>query len=195
MLSEKTKLQILTVNVIAVTAFTISFIYRENYEFLIYIGVILFFMVLILSTLKKTKFSNTALWGLTIWAILHMSGGGLSIGGTRLYEIILLNISEQYEIFKFDQFVHIYGFAVATLVVYELLKPKLKPNPKHWVALSIVIIMAGLGLGALNEIIEFFATVTMKETGVGGYTNTSLDLVSNLIGAILAMIYIRKTNY
>ena len=51
--------------------------------------------------------------------------------------------------------------------------------------------MAGLGVGAFNEIIEFFATVIIPETGVGGYENTSLDLISNLIGAIIAMSYIK----
>jgi len=51
--------------------------------------------------------------------------------------------------------------------------------------------MAGLGVGALNEIIEFIIAQIVPETGVGGYLNTSLDLVSNLIGAILAMLYIK----
>ncbi len=45
----------------------------------------------------------------------------------------------------------------------------------------------------LNEIIEFITTVIVPESGVGGYENTSLDLVSNLLGAIVAMMYILKT--
>jgi len=32
----------------------------------------------------------------------------------------------------------------------------------------------------------------MPETDVGGYENTSLDLVADFIGAILALIYIRR---
>ena len=43
----------------------------------------------------------------------------------------------------------------------------------------------------INELLEFIATVLVPETGVGGYVNTSLDLVSDLIGAILAMVIIR----
>jgi len=42
----------------------------------------------------------------------------------------------------------------------------------------------------LNEIVEFFATVILPETGVGGYINTSLDLVFNLLGALIAMGFI-----
>ena len=75
--------------------------------------------------------------------------------------------------------------------MYVIIKPHLKKNLDKWTALSIVIIMAGLGVGALNEIVEFTAVVLAPETGVGGYNNTSLDLVSDLIGAILAMGYIK----
>jgi len=131
------------------------------------------------------------LWGLTAWALLHMSGGGLYIDEVKVYEIILIPLSEQYHIFRYDQFVHIVGFGVATLVMYYLIKPLLRPNLDRWVALSIVIVMAGLGVGALNEIVEFAATVLVPETGVGGYTNTSLDLVSDLVGAVLAIAIIR----
>ena len=136
-------------------------------------------------------YPNGVLWGLTAWGLLHMSGGGLYVGKIKLYEIILIPVSEKYHIFRYDQFVHIVGFGVATLVMYHLLKPLLRPGLDRWTALSIVVVMAGLGVGALNEIVEFAATVVVPETGVGGYTNTSLDLVSDLVGAVFAMIIIR----
>jgi putative membrane protein len=121
-----------------------------------------------------------------------MAGGGLYIRGTKIYEIILIPlVGEPYYIFKYDQFVHIVGFGTATLVMYALLKPLLRENLEKWTALSIVVVMAGLGVGGLNEIIEFLATVILPETGVGGYINTSLDLVADLLGALIAMLYIR----
>ena len=52
--------------------------------------------------------------------------------------------------------------------------------------------MAGLGLGAVNEIVEFTATVITPNTGVGGYVNNALDLVTDLLGAVIAIIYLRK---
>ena len=104
---------------------------------------------------------------------------------------MLIPVSQEYGIFRFDQLVHIIGFGVATLLMHHLLKPLLRPEVKRWTALSIVVVMAGLGVGALNEIVEFLAVVAVPETGVGGYTNTALDLVSDLIGALLALIYIR----
>jgi putative membrane protein len=186
------QLPILLVNVIALTGFSILFVTRQNYEFLIYVGVIIFFLGLILLTNHKVNLPNSVLWGLTAWALLHMAGGGLYIGDKKIYEIILIPlIGEPYHIFKYDQFVHIVGFGTATLVMYALLKPLLRENLKKWTALGIVVVMAGLGVGALNEIVEFLATVLVPETGVGGYINTSLDLVADLIGALGAIIYIR----
>ena len=191
MLLKKGQLPILIVNAIALCAFTILFLSRESYEFILYIAVIVFFLALILATNRKVDYPNSVLWGLTAWALLHMSGGGLYIGGVKLYEIILIPLSDEYQIFRYDQFVHIVGFGVATLVMYFLIKPLLRPDLDRFVALSIVVVMAGLGVGALNEIVEFAATVIVPETGVGGYTNTSLDLVSDLVGAILALVIIR----
>mgnify|MGYP003988925833 FL=1 len=52
--------------------------------------------------------------------------------------------------------------------------------------------MAGCGFGALNEVIEFIVGLLDPGAGVGGYINTSIDLCSNLIGAILAVMYIKN---
>ena len=186
----KGQLPILAVNIVSVIIFSFVFLQRKNYEFMIYIGVIIGFMALILSTNRKINYPNSVLGGLTFWSVLHMSGGGIYINGQKLYAMTIYPIvGEPYNIFKFDQFVHIVGFFVATLVAYHLIKPKLVKGHK-WAALSIVVVMAGFGFGALNEVIEFAATVIVPETGVGGYENTALDLVADLIGAVLAMGYI-----
>ena len=190
MLIKKGQKPIIVVNIIAVIIFSFIFLSHKNYEFIIYIGVILFFMFLILKTNKKINYPNNVLWALTIWSVLHMAGGGIRIGDGVLYGMMVYPfVGEPYSILKFDQIVHAYGFAVATLVVYHLLKPNLVKN-FGWVRVAIVVAMAGFGLGALNEVVEFFATVVVPETGVGGYENTALDLVANLIGAVGAMAYI-----
>ncbi len=192
MLLKKGQLLIFIVNLIYLVFFGILFLSRKNYEFIGYVGVIIFFLVLILLTNKKVDYPNFVLWGLTIWGIMHMLGGGLLLknGTMKLYAIILVPISKAYNIFRYDQLVHIIGFGVATLLMYILIKPLLKPNLKKWTAISIVVVMAGLGVGAVNEIVEFTTTVFVAKTGVGGYVNNSLDLVADLIGAILAMIFI-----
>lgn len=189
----KTKLlPIILVNLIAIISFTVLFLVQKNLEFILYILVIIFFFVVIGLSLKKIQYSYTTLWGLTVWGILHMAGGGIIINGHVLYAQMIYTLSESYQILKYDQIVHAFGFFVATLVMYELIKPQLKQKVSGWIGISIVIIMAGLGAGALNEIIEFIATISVPETNVGGYLNTSLDLVSNLIGACIAMMVIYK---
>ena len=47
-----------------------------------------------------------------------------------------------------------------------------------------------MGLGALNEIIEFFAVLNLSNTNVGGYFNTGWDLVANLVGCLIASLII-----
>jgi uncharacterized membrane protein YjdF len=120
-----------------------------------------------------------------------MAGGGVYINGVRLYDIILIPLSTTYPILRYDQVVHIFGFAAATLMMFDLLRPLLKENLQGYVALSVVVIMAGLGVGAFNEIVEALVAATVPQSGVGGYVNTALDLISDLIGAILAMAFIK----
>lgn len=52
-------------------------------------------------------------------------------------------------------------------------------------------VLGAMGLGAVNEIIEFIAVVVFPNTNVGGYINTALDLVFNALGAIVAMVLVR----
>lgn len=188
---KKGQLSILAVNLAALAVFAVLFFVRSNYEFVIYIGVIIFFLILIAATNHRVYYPNALLWALTIWAIMHMAGGAVYIKEVRLYEIILIPLSENVPIFRYDQLVHIVGFATATITMFYVLKPLLRPDLERFVALSIIVVAAGLGIGALNEIVEFITGVIVPESGVGGYLNTSLDLVADLIGAVLAMGIIR----
>ncbi len=48
--------------------------------------------------------------------------------------------------------------------------------------------LGAMGLGAVNEMVEFTAVLIVPDTNVGGYSNTALDLVFNAIGAVSAML-------
>jgi len=181
---------LLIVNLLVIAGFAFNFLRTGNYEFIIYVVVVIAVLLLVAFSYNKVDYTADALIGLTIWAALHMAGGGISISGQRLYDLMILPISDL-PLIRFDQLVHIWGFSVATLVMFCLLRKSLAENSRHSISLSIVLVMAGLGAGALNEIIEFIVTVAVPESGVGGYLNTSLDLCANLIGAVLAMTYIR----
>ena len=152
MLIKKSQLPIFILTLIYLFVFTFIFLSRQNYEFVLYVFVVVFFFVLVVLTNKKVVYPDFVLWGLSVWGFLHMCGGGILFSdGSRLYELILINISESYSIFKYDQFVHIVGFFIATLVIYVLLKPLLKYDLNKWTSVSIIVIMGGFGLGALNE--------------------------------------------
>ncbi len=187
----KKHLFLLGLLLVSIVLFSINFVLRQNYEFIIYIGVIIVSMVIIALSYRQVPYTDACLVGLTVWAILHMAGGALFVNGQRLYDIILIPLSQSYPILRYDQAVHIWGFGASTITMYCLLIPLLNENIKGYIGLSIVVIMAGLGVGALNEILEFIVDRTLTDSGVGGYINSSLDLVADFIGAILAMIYIR----
>lgn len=175
-----------------VGGFTAYYLIEGGFEFMIYIGVILFFTWLIWVSRKKFNYPMPLLWGLAIWAWLHMSGGGIPVGDGVLYKWMILPLSDTYPIFRFDQFVHFYGFGATAFLINTLLKPFVKAKAKDSIALSIVIVAGAMGFGALNEVIEFLATVFAPETGVGGYVNNALDLVFNLLGALVAIFIIRR---
>jgi len=190
MFIKKSQIPLLIINAIYLLVAAIYYLSRENYEFMMYGGIVIFIFFVILVTNKKIDYPNVVLVGLTLWGMMYMLGGVL-IGSSVVYAKMLINIvGEPYNILRYDQCVHLFGFGVATLAMFVLLKPFLKFPIKKWTSISLLVIMAGFGVGALNEMIEFTATVLVPETGVGGFINTSLDLVSDFVGACFAMIYI-----
>lgn len=128
MLLEKKHYPILAFNILVILFFGSQFLFPLNYEFLIYIGVIIFFLLVILFTNKKVQYNTTLLWCLSLWSFFHMAGGGLSYNGVIWYQQILIPISEYYNILRYDQAIHAFGFFTATLLSYTLIKPHLK-NP------------------------------------------------------------------
>lgn len=190
MLLTRRELPVLIVNLVYIPAFTAVALTRTNYEFLLYAGVILLVAGWILWKQRRVRFDLTVLWGLTIWGVLHMAGGNIRVGDGVLYGVQLVPLIPRFQILRYDQFVHMFGFAVATLICHHLLRPHLNERINQWWTLALLIVLMGSGLGATNEILEFIAVVTIPETGVGGYDNTMLDLCFNLLGGILAVTWL-----
>ena len=191
MLLTRREWPVLIVNLIYVPIFLIVALRELNFEFVLYVGVVLAVGGLILWRQRAVQFDLPILWGLTIWGMLHLAGGNIDVGDGVLYNVMLLPIvPAPYHIVRYDQVVHTFGFGVATLVCYHLLKPYLRDRITRWRTVGILVVLMGSGVGAINEIIEFIADVTVPETNVGGYENTAMDLVCNLIGGILAVILI-----
>ncbi len=176
-------------NLSIMLGFGAYYIAHMNYEFIIYLTVVIAAAAAVALTHATVGYSRLLLWGLSFWGLLHMAGGAFYLGNVRLYELILIPLSDSLPIFRYDQFVHIWGFGITTLLCGHLIRPY-RNNNKAGFALWFIVAMAGLGIGAVNEILEFFVTLVVPESGVGDYINTSLDLIADIIGAGIAVIYL-----
>lgn len=163
-------------------------IFRANYEFLFYAATLVVLLALLFMLDRRFNFSALALWSFNAWLLMHLIGGMGSIDGVRMYDVILLPlVGEPYHILKYDQFVHVFCYVVMAALVYEVLEQIIEGS--HRLTLFFVTVLAATGIGGLNEVIEFAAVVVVGSTGVGGYTNTALDLVGNLLGALIGAGY------
>lgn len=160
---------------------------NNNVEFLFYIGVVAVLSLLVVLIHRRVNFSHAALLMLSAWGLLHMLGGLVRVpveltdnGSGVLYSLWIVR-----DWLKFDMVVHAYGFGVATWACWECARtiPGVKPTS----GILALCWLAGMGLGSLNEIVEFAATLAIPGTNVGGYVNTGWDLVANAIGSLTAV--------
>lgn len=194
---KKSWLILIIFNLAYVICFAQYYLSIQNYEFMLYIGVVLIIGTIITLTLKQSKLDLVALWGLSIWGLMHMIGGGVKIGGETVYSLHLfeiINKGGEFYVLKMDQLIHFYGFAVAALVLYQLLAPRLNSKVSNGFIIFIAWV-GSMGLGALNEVVEFIAFVSLSQTGVGGVYNTGLDLVFNMFGALFGAWVASKLKY
>jgi len=170
-----------------------------NREFTFYIVVMLALIAVVMIVHRRMPLTHGQLWALSAWGMLHMAGGlvpvpaSLPINGTIrvLYSLWLVP-----GVLKYDQIVHAYGFGVTTWICWHAVRSQLRApdgtEPSPSAGLMILAAAGGMGFGALNEVIEFIAVLTIPNTNVGGYENTGWDLVSNLAGCTAAGLLIRR---
>lgn len=171
------------------TVFSAYFIVNLNIEFLGYIGVIVLVFALLYGTLYETRIPASVLWGISVCGLLHMLGGSVPVDGDILYTwrmVPLFDGGGEFYIFKYDQFVHVYLYAVVALLFLHLLRNYLGQKQPP-LLIGFIALMAAQGVGAVNEMIEFIVVLLVPDNGVGGYYNTLLDIVFNFIGATLAI--------
>jgi len=172
---------------------TITALNQGNTEFLFYAVSLLVIIAVLVQLHKSVHFSTSALWLLTIWGFLHMIGGTIPVSTNFVADgavPVLYSLRLHPDLPRYDQIIHTFGFFSATVACWEIIRAKLhiKPTTELRLALAVIAAIMGMGLGALNEVLEFIAT-RFTETNVGGYTNTGWDLVSNTIGTICAGIW------
>ncbi|MDT8311974.1 MAG: DUF2238 domain-containing protein [Methylophaga sp.] len=186
-LSEKL---ILAFTVLYTAAFSAYFMLHFNVEFLAYVGVIVLIFALLYGTLDKTQVPAYILAGLSLWGLMHMLGGSMPTADGVLYNWQMLPLfdgGDDLYILKFDQFVHAYLYAVVTLLFLNLLRNYFG-NRHSQILIGFIAVTAAMGVGAINEIIEFIAVLTVPDNNVGGYYNMALDIVFNFAGALFAVL-------
>ena len=175
--------------VIAASLFAIS---QGNREFIVYIVVMLVLIGCVYGLHSRVGLTAPLLWCLSAWGLMYMAGGLLHLpdnwptdSGSVLYNLWLIP-----DLIKYDQLVHAFGFGITTWLCWQGLSAAIahqaQAPPRPTPGLMALCAAAGMGFGALNEVIEFVATLTLPKTNVGGYVNTGWDLVANLIGSALA---------
>jgi putative membrane protein len=181
---------VLGLTLVYVAGFSAWFIGRGNWEFLIYVATLAILIAVIGANLRKAAFPLPMLWALSAWGFLHMAGGGVPVGDGVLYGAVLVPITSdganELTLLKYDQVVHAYGYGVAAWVLRHLLIRHHPATRGSWTAVAFPV-LASMGLGTVNEMIEFTAVLATPENGVGGYGNTMLDLVFNALGATVAV--------
>lgn len=193
-----------TAGLIRVGTFTAAYMFAAafgavstgNREFVFYIVVMLVLVSVVAVLHFRIGLPESALWALSIWGLAHMAGGLVAVpeswpvhGPNQvLYSAWLIP-----DRLKYDQVVHAYGFGVTTWICWLGLRASLEgagvpADPTF--GRMVLVWAAGQGFGALNEVIEFAATLLVPETNVGGYRNTGWDLVANLAGATIAAVLV-----
>ena len=178
------------ITLLVLVGFLIKAFVDKNYEFLGYWIVLVALFLIVIRMDKKFNFPLFSIWLFSIWSVLHMAGGLIKINGTRLYDLVLIPIlGDPFFILKYDQVIHTYCYVAISILVYFVLA-KYMSNKK---ALIVFSILSALGIGLLNEVIEFGMVIFADAAdAVGGYYNTALDLVFNLIGAIIGSFIASK---
>ena len=175
-------------------------IWQVNMEFTFYVVVMFVLIAIVGGVHARVNFSTGLLWALSAWGLLHMAGGLVPVptawpieGDIRvLYSLWLIPGT-----LKYDQVVHAYGFGTTAWACWQGLRSILSSSGgnnsqqiKPTVGMLVLCGAAALGFGALNEVVEFIASMTMPNTNVGGYINTGFDLVANLVGVSAACVLI-----
>lgn len=149
-----------------------------------YLQVIAVLVLLMGCADRAAKFSRPMVAAMVSSLIVHLMGGLMMPVGDAptFYETWLVD-----RVLKFDQLAHLYGTAVLTFACWHLAVGLLQPR-RRGAGLAVVAGLMACGLGALNELVEFFFGLNNPDFHAGGLANTGWDLAFNLGGAVIAAV-------
>lgn len=158
-----------------------------NTEFLGYAAILMVLLIVGGCVLTHQCVPSWLLLMLSLVGLFHLLGAAVQVNGDVLYNYVPFPVENPTGLtfIKVDQIVHTYGTMVAALLMYYFLK---RDTSFHWLGIAVFTVFAAMGIGALNEILEFIAKMTVPDTDVGGYYNTAVDLCMNAFGGILGTV-------
>jgi len=184
------KIKTFLVVAILILIFLTIFAFKiHNYEFTWYN---LFFIILFVSLFfikKQIRPSFFLIIGLFIMVLVHILGGLGHIGEIRLYDVV-------FGFIRYDFIVHFVATFVISFIVYHFIRDFLK-SEKPWFNLYLFLILAftSAGIASVMEILELFTTIFWNSGAwAGGNLNTVLDILSNMLGAMVGSLIITR-NY
>ncbi|MDF2614534.1 MAG: hypothetical protein K0S71_2320 [Clostridia bacterium] len=92
----------------------------------------------------------------------------------------------------FDRFLHGFGAFSYALFFYDILDKTIKPVIDSRLYVSIFVAALGIAYGCIYEIYEFILDSVSQSNNQHGLKDTNFDLLSNVIGAIIAGIISSK---
>jgi len=191
MIMKKSLKYLVWITLLILFGFLIKAFSVGNFEFVGYWIVLVALFLVVVKISDKFKIPTWAISLFSVWSVFHMAGGLTRINGLRLYDYIFVNIlGDPFFILKYDQVIHAYCYFAISILVYFVLRNYVKKSEAALITFSI---LAALGISLLNEVIEFGMVVFLGAAeAVGDYYNTALDLLFNLVGAIIGPFVARK---
>ena len=150
-----------------------------------YVGTVTALVVAVAAARRRPLPAALALAGAAS-VVLHLAGGLVQVGNGVLY-----NASAGGQVLRYDHLAHAVGIFVGTWLLWELLVRGTGAIADR-TPLVVLALLGGLGLGAVNETVEFLATQAHGGGHVGGYTNTGWDLVVNAIAGVAAGLVLHR---
>lgn len=151
---------------------------RPNWP--VYLAVILVGAAAVVWLHARYRFSLATRIGLAVFALGHVAGGMVPVGDGVLYQVWLVE-----PVLRYDNLQHAWGFGFVGRATWEALRARSASSLDERLLTWWIIVLGAGAFGAANEIIEWVMTLTIPGTDVGGYDNTSRDLVANLVGGVL----------
>ena len=158
----------------------VSFLVK-NYEF-VYYSVLLIPLIFVIYKVHKRIHLNFLMFVLVaVFFTLHLLGGLLHISGSRLYDLVF------FDLVTYDNLIHFFGSFILVFVSYNLVHKEIPINRLSLFTWGALLVLMSLGFGVIAEFVEFSSVLLFNAPAAArDYFNNSMDLIINLIGAIVA---------